>query len=95
MTRRQFSREFKIDALRSASVQGAAVVQAALDLDLSECVLRHWMRELATGPGSGQMRTDLAESVIPGSRGLRAVSAPWRTLMLRASNGRFPRKAHR
>jgi transposase len=42
------------------------VAQAARDLDVTESVLRRWMRELATAPvaafpGNGQMRADLAE----------------------------------
>lgn len=66
MTRRKFSREFKIEAVRLVTDRGVAVAQAARDLDVAERVLRRWMRELATAPGmafpgNGQMRTDLAE----------------------------------
>jgi transposase len=66
MTRRQFSREFKIEAVRLVTDRGVAVAQAARDLDLAESVLRRWMRELtaapaAAFPGNGQMRADLAE----------------------------------
>lgn len=66
MTRRKFSREFKIEAVRLVTDRGVVVAQAARDLDVAESVLRRWMRELATAPvtafpGNGQMRTDLAE----------------------------------
>ena len=66
MTRRQFSREFKIEAVRLVTDRGVAVAQAARDLDVGESVLRRWMRELAATPatavpGNGQMRADLAE----------------------------------
>lgn len=66
VTRRKFSREFKIEAVRLVTDRGVAVAQAARDLDVAESVLRRWMRELATAPaiafsGNGQMRTDLAE----------------------------------
>jgi len=66
MTRRKFSREFRIEAVRLVTDRGVAVAQAACDLDLAESVLRRWMRELtatpaAAFPGNGQMRTDLAE----------------------------------
>jgi transposase len=66
MTRRKFSREFKIEAVRLVTDRGVAVAQAARDLDLAESVLRRWMRELtatpvAAFPGNGQMRADLAE----------------------------------
>ena len=66
MTRRKFTREFKIEAVRLVTERGVAVAQAARDLDLAESVLRRWMRELTTAPaaafrGNGQMRADLAE----------------------------------
>lgn len=66
MARRQFSREFKIAAIRLVTERGVAVGQAARDLDVAESVLRRWMRELTATPatgfsGNGQMRADLAE----------------------------------
>lgn len=66
MTRRKFSREFKIEAVRLVTDRGVAVAQAARDLDVAESVLRRWLRELTatlatTFPGNGQMRADLAE----------------------------------
>ena len=68
MSRRKFSREFKIEAVRLVTDRGVAVAQAARDLDVAESVLRRWMRELtatpaAAFPGNGQMRADLAEIV--------------------------------
>ena len=50
MTRRKFSREFKIEAVRLVTDRGVAVAQAARDLDVAESVLRRWMRELTTTP---------------------------------------------
>ena len=66
MTRRKFSREFKIEAVRLVTDRGVPVAQAARDLDLAESGQRRWMRELtaapaAAFPGNGQMRADLAE----------------------------------
>ena len=66
MTRRKFSREFKIEAVKLVTDRGVAVAQAARDLDVAESVLRRWMRELTATPatafpGNGQMRADLAE----------------------------------
>ena len=46
ITRRKFSREFKIEAVRLVTDRGVAVAQAARDLDVAESVLRRWMREL-------------------------------------------------
>ena len=66
MTRRKFSCEFKIEAVRLVTDQGVAVAQATGDLVMAESVLRRWMRELTSAsvaafPGNGQMRADLAE----------------------------------
>lgn len=66
MTRRKFSREFKIEAAKLVTERGVAVAHAARDLDVAESVLRRWMRELtaapaAAFPGHGQIRADLAE----------------------------------
>jgi transposase len=46
-TRRQFSREFKLEAVRLVKERGVSVAQAARDLDVHENVLRKWIRELA------------------------------------------------
>ena len=66
MTRRKFSCEFTIEAIRLVTERGVAVAQAARDLDVARSVLRRRMRELtatpaAAFPGNGQMRADLAE----------------------------------
>jgi transposase len=66
MTRRKFSREFRIEAAKLVTERGVAVAQAARDLDVAESVLRRWMRELTEAPatafpGNGQMRAELAE----------------------------------
>lgn len=66
MTRRKFSREIKIEAVRLVTDRGVTVAQAARDLDVAESVLRRWIREMtatpaAAFPGNGQIRADLAE----------------------------------
>ena len=66
MTRRKFSREFRIEAVKLVTERGLTVAQACRDLDLAKSVLRRWMREasLAPGtsfPGNGQQRAELAE----------------------------------
>jgi transposase len=65
-TRRQFSREFKLEAVRLVKERGVAVAQAARDLDVHENVLRKWMREQAADPhqafpGKGVMKPEQAE----------------------------------
>ena len=49
-TRRQFSREFKLEAVRLVKDRGVTVAQAGRDLDVHENVLRKWVRELAADP---------------------------------------------
>ena len=65
-TRRQFSREFKLEAVKLVKQRGVAVAQAARDLDVHENVLRKWIRELAVDPqqafpGKGAMKPEQAE----------------------------------
>ncbi len=64
--RRQFSREFKIEAVRLVKERGVSVAQAAKDLDIHENVLRKWVREVSGDaqhafPGHGQMKPEQAE----------------------------------
>ena len=47
MTRRKFSREFTVEAVRLVTDRGVAVAQAARDLDVAESVLRRWMGRVA------------------------------------------------
>lgn len=66
MQRRQFGREFKVEAVRLIRERGVAVAQAARDLDVHENVLRKWVKELSADPaqafpGAGQMKPDQLE----------------------------------
>lgn len=65
-TRRIFSREFKLEAVKMVSDRGVSVAQAARDLGLHENVLRKWVRDLKADPqhafpGEGQMKPEQAE----------------------------------
>ncbi len=65
-TRRQFSREFKLEAVRLVKDRGVTVAQAARDLDVHENVLRKWVREATADPqeafpGKGVMQPEQAE----------------------------------
>jgi transposase len=65
-TRRVFTREFKVEAVKLVRNRGVSVAQAARDLGLHENVLRKWVRELSTDavqafPGHGQMKAEQAE----------------------------------
>jgi len=50
MQRRQFSREFKLEAVRLVRERGVSVAQAARDLDVHENVLRKWIRQQEADP---------------------------------------------
>ena len=65
-TRRQFSREFKVEAVKLVAERGVSISQADRDLDLGETVLRRWVRELTADPqqafpGNGVMKPEQAE----------------------------------
>ena len=45
MTRRQFSHEFKREAVYLVAVRGVSVAQAARDLDVHATVLRRWIKQ--------------------------------------------------
>lgn len=64
--RRQFSREFKLEAVRLVKDRGVSVAQAARDLDVHENVLRKWIREATVDPQeafprNGVMKPEQAE----------------------------------
>jgi transposase len=64
--RRQFTREFKLEAIRLVEERGVTVAQAARDLGVHENVLRKWVREQrrdgsSAFPGPGVMQPEQAE----------------------------------
>lgn len=66
MSRRQFSREFKLEAVKLVKERGVSIAQASRDLDVHENVLRKWVRDVTTDPvhafpGQGQMKPEQAE----------------------------------
>lgn len=66
MARRQYTREFKLEAVRLIKDRGVSVVQAARDLDIGEGVLRRWLREVGGDPqhafpGQGQLKPEQLE----------------------------------
>ena len=65
-TRRQFSREFKLEAVKLVKERGVSIAQAGRDLDVHENVLRKWVRETMADPqhafpGNGMMKPEQAE----------------------------------
>ena len=66
MVRRQFSREFKLEAVRLVKERGVSVVQASRDLDVGENIVRRWIKELGAHPeqafpGQGQLKPEKQE----------------------------------
>lgn len=60
MTRRQFSREFKREAVHLVVDRGVSFAQVARDLDVHQTVLRRWVQQYrdrpdAAFPGKGQL----------------------------------------
>jgi transposase len=51
MARRQFSWEFKLEAIQLVTERGVSAVQASRDLDVGENVLRRWIKGLTSDPG--------------------------------------------
>ncbi len=65
-SRRRFSREFKVEAVRLVLERGVSAAQAARDLGVHTNVLRHWVRAHRADPthafpGVGQQRAEDAE----------------------------------
>jgi transposase len=66
MERRQFSREYKLEAVNLVRERGVSVAQAARDLGLHENLLRKWVKGFAADPqhafpGQGQMKPEQQE----------------------------------
>ena len=66
MVRRQYTREFKLEAVRLIKERGVSVIQVARDLDVGEGLLRRWAREVSgdpqhSFPGQGQMKPEQME----------------------------------
>jgi len=66
MTRRRFTREFKLEAVRLVRERGLTLSQAAQDLDIHESVLRRWVKDYQDDPaqafpGHGQQKPEQAE----------------------------------
>ena len=61
MERRQFTREFKLEAVRLIKERGVSYAQASKDLGVHPTQLRNWVKQLADDPqhafpGQGQMK---------------------------------------
>mgnify|MGYP001820479295 FL=1 len=62
-SRRQFSREFKVEAVRQVSDGGRPLSRVARELDISASVLRRWKQKFEEDPseafpGNGRMKAE-------------------------------------
>jgi transposase len=66
MQRRQFTKEFKVEAAKLVAERGVTVAQASRDLDVHPNVLRKWVLSFKADPrdafpGHGQMKPEQLE----------------------------------
>lgn len=66
MVRRQYTREFKIEAVRLVRDRGVSVAQACRDIGVHENVVRKWIKQFDDDPGQafpgqGNLKPDQAE----------------------------------
>jgi transposase-like protein len=81
LSRRQFSKEFKLAAVRRLE-QGVSIGEAARALEVSPNVLHRWRREFRQGPGSVFPGNESSAGRKAGSRSwsARSASRPWRSI---------------
>ena len=64
MERRQFTREFKLEAVRLIKQRGVSYAQASKDLGVHPTQLRSWVKQLADDPQHAfPARSDEAEQL--------------------------------
>ena len=66
MERRQFTREFKLEAVRLIKQRGVSYAKASQDLGVHPTQLRNWVKQLVDDPqhafpGQGQMKPEQLE----------------------------------
>jgi len=66
MQRKNFSREFKLEAVNLVRERGVSIAQAARDLEINHNMLRRWVKEFGADPahafpGLGQMKPEQLE----------------------------------
>jgi transposase-like protein len=66
MERRQFTREFKLEAVRLIKERGVSYARASEDLGVHPTQLRNWVKQFADDPqhafpGQGQMKPEQLE----------------------------------
>ena len=87
MVRRQFTREFKIEAVRLVRDRGVSVAQASRDLGVHENGIRKWMKDFDADPGQSVSGARAHEAGAGRDRALKARSSKTE------SRARHPKKS--
>ena len=72
--RREFTNEFKMEAVQLAERGGVPVVQVARDLGLHETVLRRWMAHFEKRADGARLTPDEREELLRLRRGVKCVT---------------------
>jgi transposase len=72
--RREFTNEFKLEAVKLAEKGDVPVSQVARDLDLHETVLRRWMQQFGKQPNGTRLTPHEHEELIRLRREVRRVT---------------------
>ena len=91
--RREFSREYKLEAVKLIRSRGVSIAQAGRDLDVHENVLRKWVKDFAADPsqafpGQGQMKPEQLE-IERLRREVTKLDEPRRKLLGQCGDGEF------
>jgi len=73
-TRRKFTNEFKLEAVRLAECGDTPVAQVARDLDLHETTLRRWMALFGKRAGANRLTPEEHDELIRLRREVRRVT---------------------
>ena len=74
MTKRRFANEFKLEAVKLAERGDVPVAQVARDLDVSESVLRRWMKLYGARADGSRLTPDEREELIRLRRDVRRIA---------------------
>jgi transposase-like protein len=78
MERRQFTREFKLEAVRLIKQRGVSYAQASKDLGVHPTQLRNWVKQLADDPQhevAMQFCSKACDAVFPSSGAAKKIEA--------------------
>src|SRR5713226_4663606 len=68
MERRQFTREFKLEAVRLIKQRGVSYAQASTDLGVHPTQLRNWVKQLADDPQHAFTQSQIADCIFFGRK---------------------------